>query len=94
MKDNLNTPKKEKSTNKNNKPVSTKRKKSPGVTKKEERMLLESNKIEDSIINETPIVYNTSNCTIPSARVLEKKPVKLSLGEKFVNFIKLLLTYK
>ena len=83
----------EKNINKKKTPASP-RKKSPGVTKKEEKILLESNKIEDSIINETPIVYNTPKCTVPSSDILGVKSFKESLKEKIVNFIKLLLTYK
>lgn len=83
----------EKNINKKKTPASP-RKKSPGVTKKEEKILLESNKIEDSIINETPIVYKTAKCTVPSTEVLEVKSFVGSLKEKIVNFIKLLLTYK
>lgn len=81
MKDN--TPKKEKTT-----PVkkSTTKKRSGGtpITKKKEKSLLESNKIEDSIVNETPIVYETPQCVAPS-NVIEKK--KVSLWDRFVDFI-------
>lgn len=83
----------EKNINKKKTPASPK-KKASGVTKKEKKSLLESNKIEDSIINETPIVYNTPKCTVPSSDILGVKSFKESLKEKIVNFIKLLLTYK
>jgi hypothetical protein len=83
----------EKNINKKKTPASP-RKKSPGITRKEEKILLESNKIENSIVNETPIVYDTTHCTAPSASFLKKKPSKLSLIQRFTNFIKLLLNYK
>jgi hypothetical protein len=83
----------EKNTNKKKTPASPK-KKSSRVTKKEETSLLDSNKIEDSIINETPIVYNTLKCTVPSSDILGIKSFTESLRYKIVNFIKLLLTYK
>jgi len=85
----------EKNINKKKTPASP-RKKSPGITKKEEKILLESNKIENNIVNETPIVYDTTQCTTPSASFLRYKinPSKLSLMQRFTNFIKLLLNYK
>jgi|688.fasta_scaffold569510_2 hypothetical protein len=83
----------EKNINKKKTPASPK-KRSSRVTKKEETSLLESNKIEDSIINETPIVYNTPKCTVPSSDILGIKSFTESLRDKIVNFIKLLLTYK
>jgi len=83
----------EKNINKKKTPASP-RKKSPGITRKEEKILLESNKIENSIVNETPIVYDTTHCTTPSASFLKKKSSKLSLIQRFTNYIKLLLTYK
>jgi|LauGreDrversion4_2_1035121.scaffolds.fasta_scaffold1425284_2 hypothetical protein len=86
MKENLNTTKKEKNTKKNNKPTASKKKPSE-MNKKQKKSLLEVNKIEDSILNDTPIVYNTTKCTVPSSVVLENKLPKLSLWERFVNFI-------
>ena len=87
MKEKVNTNnKKEKTTKKNNKPTSAK-KKSPAMNKKQEKSLLEVNKIEDSILNDTPIVYETAKCVNPSPVILENRLPKLSLWDRFVNFI-------
>jgi|694.fasta_scaffold06724_24 hypothetical protein len=77
----VSTPKQKPSTPRN------KKTNSPGVSKKEEKAFLERNQIEDNIVNETPIVYETPQCTFPTAGILEKKAPKLSLWERFVDFI-------
>lgn len=86
MKEKVNNNKKEKTTKKSNKPTSAK-KKPTDMNKKPKKSLLEVNKIEDSILNDTPIVYETAKCITPSPVVLENKLPKLSLWDRFVNFI-------
>jgi hypothetical protein len=77
----VSTPKQKPSTPKSKKRTSS------GVSKKEEKAFLETNKIEDNIVNETPVVYETPQCSFPTRTVLKNKPAKLSLWERFVDFI-------
>jgi hypothetical protein len=82
----VSTPKQKPSTPKN------KKTNSPGVSKKEEKAFLERNQIEDNIVNETPVVYDTPQCPFPTNKVLETKSPELSLWDRFLKFIHTLIS--